>query len=321
MRHLLFLLCAAFLLTACTTMQETQDSLVSLWEGDPQAEQFEAEAARLPVPELNDVPNDAEVLARSSEELEFMQDSLEADRNLAMQQADFFAGRGPEPVLPLRRTLQEPQLMTAQPMPMRPQSSMGDLLPFPAQPRPMPIPPLPSAMQMPQPMQPAPNYGQGSIAQALGYVPPSVAGFVPPQAPLAPMPGMMPMHQQPMMAAAPMAYGTPGALESAIFFRHGSAKLDAADRKNLADIAQRLRSSVAPVRIVAHASERAEVNSPLERKLINLQMSLKRASTVAKELAKQGVPANKMVLSAHGDSFAGQTPQEAEARRVNLLFD
>lgn len=103
-----------------------------------------------------------------------------------------------------------------------------------------------------------------------------------------------------------------------IYFQHGSSALSATARQVIASVAQK----DGLISVEGHASQRAQVSDPVERGILNLQMSMKRAMNVTKELIKQGVPPTSIKTTAFGEARPAvpEVDSEAEAknRRVEI---
>ncbi len=91
-------------------------------------------------------------------------------------------------------------------------------------------------------------------------------------------------------------------LAAIIYFRHGSAALDAQDREILRDIAalQRLRSG--KIRVVGHASAHPGTVTQVKHRLANFEISLKRANAVVAMLISLGVAREAVQGEAKGDA-------------------
>lgn len=113
--------------------------------------------------------------------------------------------------------------------------------------------------------------------------------------------------------------------EGQLLFKHGSSRLSPKDRSYIKGLAETLKSDYTPLRIVGHASTRVELNDPYQARLVNLKMSEKRATAVYKEFKKYGIAADRLNITAHGDSVPNIPVQglseEASDRRVEILFD
>lgn len=123
------------------------------------------------------------------------------------------------------------------------------------------------------------------------------------------------------------AFNTPLSVsgEPLVYFNHGSARLGVGDKKRLADVAQHLKSQLGSLMIIGHASARTGISDPVASQSVNLEMSAKRATNVLRELSRHGIDADRVRVTALGDSAPNQSPAkpagEAGDRRVELLFD
>lgn len=108
-----------------------------------------------------------------------------------------------------------------------------------------------------------------------------------------------------------------------LFFAHNSADISADEQAMVRDMAR----DYAPgktVSVEGYASTRAEVQNPIERKIANLRVSMKRALRVSEQLIRSGVPAESIRTVARGETV--QQPGavldgksgEAAARRVDV---
>lgn len=115
------------------------------------------------------------------------------------------------------------------------------------------------------------------------------------------------------------------AQEGQLLFDHGSSRLSDSDRAYIKDLAESLKSDYAPLRIVGHASTRVALTDPFKARLVNLKMSEKRATAVYKEFQKNGISADRLNITAHGDSVPNLPveglSEEAADRRVEILID
>ena len=115
---------------------------------------------------------------------------------------------------------------------------------------------------------------------------------------------------------------SPGMAQS-VFFDYGSDRIKSQDKKQLRDIAKD-HSQVQKLEVIGHASSDVRgVKDPIKKRMINLEMSMKRATAVSAELIKSGVPARKIKTAGYGDVkpnpvTSGKT-QEAADRRVEVF--
>jgi outer membrane protein OmpA-like peptidoglycan-associated protein len=108
-----------------------------------------------------------------------------------------------------------------------------------------------------------------------------------------------------------------------IRFRHGSTRLSGAEKKRLGQLANQARQAGKTVYVVGHASQRTGDMNYAKHKLVNFNVSLDRANSVAGELRRQGVSAQQIVVQAKGDAeplyFEFMPDGEAQNRRVEVF--
>jgi len=123
------------------------------------------------------------------------------------------------------------------------------------------------------------------------------------------------------------AYANPAGLPPAqvVFFPHDTTILNAEARRLVRAAADAFRSAGGQgfVRVVGHSSSRT-ANMSLARHLeLNFERSQARATAVAKELIRDGVPAEKVLVEAVGDSqpvYFESMPQGEEGNRRAEIF-
>lgn len=108
-----------------------------------------------------------------------------------------------------------------------------------------------------------------------------------------------------------------------VFFSHGSSRIDASGHDAIDSALRRGPGVDGFIRVEGHASTRAETHDPVERRIVNLRMSMKRAMAVSEALIRKGIPAPRIKATAWGDtqpaiSISGMS-DEAAARRVDIL--
>jgi outer membrane protein OmpA-like peptidoglycan-associated protein len=126
--------------------------------------------------------------------------------------------------------------------------------------------------------------------------------------------------QQPMLMFGNA--GLDGAAEI-ITFRHGSARLSGADRSKIEGMAQQAMNAGSYIRVVGHASMRTRDMDPFEHTLANFNVSLKRANVVASALLEMGVPPERLIVDAVGDTqplFSEAMPAGEEGNRRTEIF-
>jgi outer membrane protein OmpA-like peptidoglycan-associated protein len=107
-------------------------------------------------------------------------------------------------------------------------------------------------------------------------------------------------------------------LAAIIRFGDGSSSLGAVERDIVRQLAMLHAERGGQIRLVGHASRAAGGMETAQQQLVNFNISLDRATAVAEELIRQGVPRNDVVVEAAGDNQAGS--DAAQDRRVDVLF-
>ncbi len=92
-------------------------------------------------------------------------------------------------------------------------------------------------------------------------------------------------------------------LAATVYFEDGGAVVDASYNKALRNIAKLAKENDALVTVYGFASSRTRDTDPATHKLINFNISAKRAQNAAKALRRAGVPADKIVVRALSDSM------------------
>ena len=158
-----------------------------------------------------------------------------------------------------------------------------------------------------------------SVAQ---YVSPSVMARYQHTASASPntAPSAAPAGVQTALAATPS--GTPAAV---VYFPGDGTTLNAAARAKVQEAvaAYQAKGGQGYVRVVGHSSSRTP-NMPVEKHLqVIFQRSQDRANAVAKELIREGVPAEKVLVEAVGDSqpvYFESMPKGEEGNRRAEIF-
>jgi outer membrane protein OmpA-like peptidoglycan-associated protein len=109
-----------------------------------------------------------------------------------------------------------------------------------------------------------------------------------------------------------------------VYFGNGSSNLSAADRQVLQQVAQLQRIQGGVLRIIGHASARTGNMEALEQQSVNRDVSLERATVVARALVEYGVQPILVQVAAAGDDqtlYAESTPAgEAGNRRAEVYL-
>lgn len=109
-----------------------------------------------------------------------------------------------------------------------------------------------------------------------------------------------------------------------IYFSHGGKNVNSAGRQVSSHVSQQCRSGgCGVVKVEGHASTRAEAKDEVQRRIINLKISMDRAMNVTRQLIRDGVPAGSIQVTAHGDRVPPVAvpggDAEAAARRVEII--
>ncbi|MEJ0070749.1 MAG: OmpA family protein [Pseudomonadota bacterium] len=115
------------------------------------------------------------------------------------------------------------------------------------------------------------------------------------------------------------------ALTATIYFADGSANLTEDDRSILREVGRLYRERGGDVRVVGYASADGRSADLVARQLANLDIAVRRADAVSRELARAGVPAGVITTSAEGapagPGTAGGGFGPAGERRVDIYLD
>lgn len=141
--------------------------------------------------------------------------------------------------------------------------------------------------------------------------------------PAVPSPAAVPSPGAPPPPAAAPASADGAAHVGVIQYLHGSARLSTHDKAVLARIAEEQRARAAVVRVVGHASARAK-GGAARAQVLNFRIALARARVVAHELARLGVPADRIIVESKADddpAWSNSTPLgEAANRRTDIYL-
>ena len=128
-------------------------------------------------------------------------------------------------------------------------------------------------------------------------------------------------------ANAPMPSGGVAGVGQAVgyvYFNNGSSNLTSADRQVLQQVAQLQRIQGGVLRIIGHASARTGNMEALQQDQVNRDVSLERATAVARALVEYGVQPILVQVAAAGDDqtlYAESTPAgEAGNRRAEVYL-
>jgi outer membrane protein OmpA-like peptidoglycan-associated protein len=168
------------------------------------------------------------------------------------------------------------------------------------------------------PMTPAPS-GDGvsvdySVLNGLQAGAPTMSYQQPSMGGVAPVQGYSPSGSIPGVGQA-VGY---------VYFNNGSSRLSAADRQVLQQVAQLQRIQGGVLRIIGHASARTGNMEALDQQQVNHDVSMERATVVARALVEYGVQPILVQVAAAGDDqtlYAESTPAgEAGNRRAEVYL-
>ena len=162
----------------------------------------------------------------------------------------------------------------------------------------------------------------------------SSSGVVAQSTQLAAMPAYSPpppagksVSSDPLPAVQPtVALPTRGSVKVAtIQFSVGSANLSSRDRQILRDVFALHSQRGGKVRVIGHASSRTRSMDPVEHKMVNFQVSVDRASAVARELTGLGMRQQDILVDAVSDSnplyYEVMPTGEAGNRRTEVYLE
>jgi outer membrane protein OmpA-like peptidoglycan-associated protein len=180
--------------------------------------------------------------------------------------------------------------------------------------------PTPSQAMAPQPPVVPPAR---SADPNKAFVPPP--GWMPPGQIAAAAPALsQAMVSQPATQVAAAAPPTAAPVQVAVIqFGPMSVELNGKDQAVLARVAQVQRSNGGKVRIVAHSAQDAAGSSPDVLARDNFEVSRQRALTVANQLMRLGVPANRIAAEAASDeepAYETNTARGIAANRRAEIF-
>lgn len=106
-----------------------------------------------------------------------------------------------------------------------------------------------------------------------------------------------------------------GGRPAAIFFGRSSYALSERERELIADLARR-RPGPGGVLVQGFASVESSIDDPIKRKIANLNMSMRRALSVASALIESGLPPEMITTAAYGEARPAATAEQS--RRVEI---
>ncbi|MCE7885952.1 MAG: hypothetical protein DYH13_00390 [Alphaproteobacteria bacterium PRO2] len=144
---------------------------------------------------------------------------------------------------------------------------------------------------------------------------PRVVQYAPPVSELTPFPGQGrggPDHGYVSLHAG----GNP----LTIYFDHDSVSLKQDDLATLSAVGRGYSGQ--DISVMGHASVMSSIQDPVQRKIINLKISMDRAFAVARALIESGIPPERIETKGYGETrppVPGHKPLEVASRRVEVL--
>lgn len=109
-----------------------------------------------------------------------------------------------------------------------------------------------------------------------------------------------------------------------VYFAAGSARIDAVARRAIRQAAEQQKARGGTLYVVGHASSRTRNMAPVRHHMVNFQVSLDRANAVTRELVRQGVDRDAIVMTAVSDSdpmfYEAMPAGEAGNRRAVIML-
>ncbi len=123
---------------------------------------------------------------------------------------------------------------------------------------------------------------------------------------------------QPLLGAGSVKVAT-------VHFNNGSSHLDLNDRRVLQQVVALQQKQGGTVRVIGHASSRTQSMDPVRHKMVNYQVSVSRADTIARALVRLGAEQNNVLIGAVSDSeplyYEVMPSGEAGNRRADIYID
>jgi outer membrane protein OmpA-like peptidoglycan-associated protein len=116
-----------------------------------------------------------------------------------------------------------------------------------------------------------------------------------------------------------VALGVPGGGPTVVYFDHDSVTLNSSDASMLTALGRSYGGQ--DISVVGHASVTSSVDDPIQRKIINLKISMDRAFAVARALIEGGIPPERIETKGYGEvrpPLASNQPVEVASRRVEI---
>ncbi len=118
-------------------------------------------------------------------------------------------------------------------------------------------------------------------------------------------------------------------LVGVVYFAHDSAQVGTSDRDLLEAVVALYKERGGRLRLVGHSSTQASTDDEVAQRMVNLDLSLKRANAVATSLLDLGAEQEKLMIEAKADSEPASFPASGEVvvggedgnRRVEIFLE
>ena len=246
--------------------------------------------------------------------------------------APFTAVRPVAPLAPAQTASTPPSSM--RPLVVPPVSGVSRLGPTPSSRTPefAPRPPtaratIPSGAAV-RSLATRPSPSRRSVARlgnpTFGAPPADIAAYLGAGTPAAGAQGFAPQPLAPIAGTASALPPPVGDPVGVVRFKAGSASLSSRERRGLRRIAQAYRKRGGAIRVEGHASSRTRNMDLVQHRMVNFNVSLDRANSVARELVRQGVPEQAVFVAALSDSrplyYEIMPSGDAGNQRVEVYF-
>ena len=246
--------------------------------------------------------------------------------------APFTAVRPVAPLAPAQTASTPPSSM--RPLEVPPVSGVSRLGPTPSSRTPefAPRPPtaratIPSGAAV-RSLATRPSPSRRSVARlgnpTFGAPPADIAAYLGAGTPAAGAQGFAPQPLAPIAGTASALPPPVGDPVGVVRFKAGSASLSSRERRGLRRIAQAYRKRGGAIRVEGHASSRTRNMDLVQHRMVNFNVSLDRANSVARELVRQGVPEQAVFVAALSDSrplyYEIMPSGDAGNQRVEVYF-
>lgn len=136
---------------------------------------------------------------------------------------------------------------------------------------------------------------------------------------VAPVPGLTPLPGENVAENGYVSLHA-GGNPLTIYFDHDSVSLNQEDLATLSTVGRGYTGQ--DISVMGHASVMSSIQDPIQRKIINLKISMDRAFAVARALIESGIPPERIETKGYGETrppVPGHKPIEVASRRVEVL--